>query len=222
VALAAAVASIEFAMARDAHKTRLAIAGALCAAALPAIALAGEQFVQRQTVDDVAREWHSMYLHWHFQDAGYYRYGYAERHGRYDTEKFYDKGHMNPLVWTGQLRDACRDNWDVTSSVQRNIMRATAFCKMDVSACVSPRKGYNYALAPRKHKPHITAAQEITALNDEEARMLGARIEKRVMEFLAKRKTAAPAGAPGGAPAGPAEALPAVLDLPLGTGAFAA
>lgn len=43
VALAAAVASIEFAMARDAHKTPLAVSGALCAAALPAIALAGGQ-----------------------------------------------------------------------------------------------------------------------------------------------------------------------------------
>jgi phosphatidate cytidylyltransferase len=45
VALAAAVASIEFAMARSAHKTPLAITGAICAAAIPLIALAGEAYV---------------------------------------------------------------------------------------------------------------------------------------------------------------------------------
>ena len=45
VALAAAVASIEFAMARSTHRTPLAISGALCAAAIPLVALAGESYV---------------------------------------------------------------------------------------------------------------------------------------------------------------------------------
>ena len=45
VALAVAVACIEFATARDVHRTPIAIAGALCAAALPLLALAGEQYL---------------------------------------------------------------------------------------------------------------------------------------------------------------------------------
>ena len=45
VALAAGVASVEFAMARSAHKTPLAIAGALCGAALPLLALAGATYL---------------------------------------------------------------------------------------------------------------------------------------------------------------------------------
>jgi phosphatidate cytidylyltransferase len=45
VALAAAVACMEFAMARRAHRTGLAVAGAGCAAALPLIGLAGEEYL---------------------------------------------------------------------------------------------------------------------------------------------------------------------------------
>ena len=45
VALVVAVACIEFATARDVHRTPIAIAGALCAAALPLLALAGEQYL---------------------------------------------------------------------------------------------------------------------------------------------------------------------------------
>ena len=45
VALAVAVASIEFAMARGAHKSPLAIVGVACAVALPLLALAGEPYV---------------------------------------------------------------------------------------------------------------------------------------------------------------------------------
>jgi phosphatidate cytidylyltransferase len=51
VAVAVAVACVEFAMAREAdglreaHRTPLAIAGALCAASLPLIALAGEEYL---------------------------------------------------------------------------------------------------------------------------------------------------------------------------------
>jgi phosphatidate cytidylyltransferase len=45
VALAAGVACVEFAMARGAHRTRLAIVGTLCAVALPWLALEGEQYL---------------------------------------------------------------------------------------------------------------------------------------------------------------------------------
>ena len=45
VALAVAVASMEFAMAREAQRMPLAVVGALCAAALPPIALAGEEYL---------------------------------------------------------------------------------------------------------------------------------------------------------------------------------
>ena len=45
VALAVAVACIELAIARQAHKAPLALVGAACAAALPPIALAGEEYL---------------------------------------------------------------------------------------------------------------------------------------------------------------------------------
>jgi phosphatidate cytidylyltransferase len=45
VALAVLVAQVEFAIARDASRNPIAIAGALCGAALPALALAGEDYV---------------------------------------------------------------------------------------------------------------------------------------------------------------------------------
>ena len=45
VALAVFVAQIEFAMAREAHRNRIAIAGAACGAALPPLALAGEEYL---------------------------------------------------------------------------------------------------------------------------------------------------------------------------------
>ncbi len=45
VAMAVLVAQIEFARARDAHKNHIAVVGALCGAALPPLALAGEEYV---------------------------------------------------------------------------------------------------------------------------------------------------------------------------------
>lgn len=45
VAVAVAVACVEFAMAREVHRTPLAIAGAICAGALPLVALAGPQYL---------------------------------------------------------------------------------------------------------------------------------------------------------------------------------
>jgi phosphatidate cytidylyltransferase len=45
VALAGVVAQVEFAMARDAHKNHIVIAGALCGAALPLLALEGVEYV---------------------------------------------------------------------------------------------------------------------------------------------------------------------------------
>ncbi len=45
VAMAVLGAQIEFARARDAHKNHIAVVGALCGAALPPLALAGEEYV---------------------------------------------------------------------------------------------------------------------------------------------------------------------------------
>ena len=53
VAVAVAVACVELAMAREAHRTPLAIAGAGCAAALPLLALAGPQYALGGTVASI-------------------------------------------------------------------------------------------------------------------------------------------------------------------------
>ena len=53
VALAVFVALIEFAMARGAQRNHVAIAGALCGAALPALALAGDGVRARRRCRDI-------------------------------------------------------------------------------------------------------------------------------------------------------------------------
>lgn len=63
-----------------------------------------------------AEHWHTVLRPLHFTNAAFVRYGYVRRALKYSRYKFRKKGHMLPLVWSGDSRDRTARDYRISSS----------------------------------------------------------------------------------------------------------
>jgi hypothetical protein len=58
----------------------------------------------RDSLRNIALQWHRQNLPEHFTDSAFGKYGYQKRHPRYLKRKRRSRGHQRPLEWTGKLK----------------------------------------------------------------------------------------------------------------------
>lgn len=121
-----------------------------------------------------AEHWHDRFLARHFTVQGARLYGYARRSRKYAAAKRSQKGHSDPLVWSGDSRDQAKD---------KKIRSTRTGGKAVVNAPTLNR-------APRKGR-RFKMSEEVTRRTENETRSIIAVMRKRLEAALkdaAKRK----------------------------------
>ncbi|MFZ5785120.1 MAG: hypothetical protein ACOY3Y_01650 [Acidobacteriota bacterium] len=144
--------------------------------------------VKREAWQDVAEYWHEELLPKHFTAAGAKEYDYTPRRGEmsgtsakrffrsYTGRKQKQKGHRNPLVWSGELRDRSRT---------RRIQTFATSSQSGVRIYLSAAQKANWK------NPHsdIDMADELTRISSQEYDLLTRMFAEKLEEKLARIQT---------------------------------
>lgn len=124
---------------------------------------------QREALEKALLFWHEKHLPRHFEPGAGGRYHYQQRAWRYNKKKMSAKGHMIPLVWTGDMMKRVTERVDISATA-----RAAR------AALHGPR--YLYAYRKNAKQPDKTA--EILAMTHAEEAELGKIIDQSLTDSM--------------------------------------
>lgn len=121
------------------------------------------------------RNWHANVMGGHFAPGAPGRYSYKPRNRRYMIRKAKQKGHQNPLVWSGNLKAMVEGLFGISHRGQAPVRARLRLH--------GPRYLYQY----RKDFQQPDKAAELTRLTPDELEAMRARVDAGLTEAVRRR-----------------------------------